>query len=86
MECILCANDMGDGWSPSLSGVESETPSGGVIRFVGIGETASSSSSAEEADLVKVGNGLASSLVTLGSDANHLEGGNSSGLVVFVLA
>ena len=85
MECILCANDMGDGCS-SPSGVGSETPSGGVIRVVGIGDTASSSSAAEDGDLDKVGDGLGCSVVTLGSRANHLEGGNSSGPVVLVLA
>ena len=86
MEWILWAKDMGDGWSSSLMGVESETPSGGVIRSVGIGETASSSSAAEEGDLDKVGDGLVCSVVTLGSGASHLEGGNSSGLIVLVLA
>lgn len=85
IECILCANDIGDGCS-SLSGAESEISSGGVIRFVGIGETASSSSSAEETDLDKVGDGLACSTDVLGSGANHLEGGNASGPVVLVLA
>ena len=83
MECILCAKDMGEGCSSWLVGVES---SGGDIRFVGIGETASSTSSAEEGDLDKVGDGLACSVVTLSSGANHLEGGNSSGPVVLVLA
>jgi len=86
MECILCAKDMGVGRSSPLSGVGSGTPSGGVMRFVGIGETASSSSAAEEPDLDKVGDGLACSVVMLGSGANHLEGGNSSGSVVLVLA
>jgi len=86
MECILCASDIGDGCSSSLSGVGSDIPSGGVIRVVGIGDTASSSSAAEDGDLDKVGDGLACSVVTLGSRANHLEGGNSSGPVVFVLA
>ena len=86
IECILCAKVMGDGCSPSLIGVESETPSGGVIKLVGIGETASSSSDAEEGDLDKVGDGVAYSVPTLGSGANHLEGGNSSGPVVLVLA
>ena len=85
MECILCASDTGDGCSSSLSGAESEIPSGGVIRFVGIGETASSSSAAEDPDLDKVGEGLARSVVTLGSGASHLEGGNPSGPVVLVL-
>jgi len=86
MECILCAKDIGVGRSSTLGGVESEKPSGGVMRFVGIGETASSSSAAEEADLDKVGDGLACSVIMLGSGANHLEGGNSSGSVVLVLA
>ena len=86
MECILCASDTGDGCSPSLSEVEFEVLSGGVIRLVGIGETASSSSSAEDADLDKVGDELAGSTATLGSGPNHLEGGNSSGPVVLVLA
>ena len=86
MECILCANDMGDGCSSSVSGVGSEVPSGGVIRLVGIGETASSSSAAEDPDLDNVGDGLACSVVTLGPRASQLEGGNSSGPVVLVLA
>jgi len=86
MECILWAKDMGDGCSTSLIEVESETPSGGVIRFVGIGETASSSSVAEEGDLDKVGDGVACSVVMLGSGPSHLEGGNSSGPVVLALA
>jgi len=86
MECILCAKVMGDGCSPSPIGVESETPSGGVIKLVGIGETASSSSDAEEGDLDKVENGVAYSVPTLGSGVNHLEGGKSSGPVVLVLA
>lgn len=86
MECILCAKDVGDRCSPSLIVVGSGAPSGGVIRFVGIGETASSSSAAEEGDLDKVGDGLAYSVITLGSGACHLEGGNSSGLVVLDLA
>ena len=86
IECILCAKVMGDGFSPLLIGVESGTPSGGVIKLVGIGETASSSSAAEEGDLDKVGDGLACSVTTPGSDANHFEGGNSSGPVVLVLA
>ena len=86
MECILCARDMGDGCSSPPSRAGSEVPSGGVIRVVGIGDTASSSSAAEDGDLDKVGDGLACSVVTLGSRANHLEGGNSSGPVVLVLA
>jgi len=86
MECILCANDMGDGCCSSPSKVGSEVPSGGVIRLVGIGDTASSSSAAEDGDLDKVGDGLGCSVVTLGSRANHLEGGNSSGPLVLVLA
>lgn len=86
MECILCANDAGDTCSSSLGGGESEIPSGGVIKFVGIGDTASSSSAAEDGDLDRVGDGLACSVVTLGSGANHLEGGNSSAPVVLVLA
>jgi len=86
MECILCAKVMGDGCSPSLIGVEFETPSGGVIKLVGIGETASSSSDEEEGDLDQVGDGVAYSVPTLGSGANHLEGGNSSEPVVLVLA
>ena len=86
MECILCAKVMGDGCSPSLIGVEFEAPSGGVIKLVGIGETASSSSDAEEDDLDKVGDGVAYSVPTLGSGANQLEGGNSSEPVVLVLA
>ena len=77
---------MGDGCSSSPGGVESEIPSGGVIKLVGIGDTASSSSAAEDGDLDKVGDGLACSVVTLGSRANHLGGGNSSGPVVLVLA
>ena len=60
--------------------------SGGVIKLVGIGETASSSSDAEEGDLDKVGDGVAYSVPTLGSGANHLEGGNSSEPVVLVRA
>jgi len=86
MECILCASDIGDGCSSSLSRAGSGIPSGGVIRVVGIGDTASSSSAAEDGDLDKVGDGLGCSVVTLGSRANHLEGGNSSGPVVLVLA
>ena len=86
IECILCVKVMGDGYSPSLIGVESETLSGGVIKLVSIRETASSSSDAEEGDLDKVGNGIVYSVPTLGSSANHLEGGNPSGRVVLVLA
>lgn len=86
MEWILCAKVIGDGCSPSLVGVEFETPSGGIIKLVGIGETASSSSAAEEGDLDKVGDGLAYSVSTLDSGASHLEGGNSSEPVVLVLA
>jgi hypothetical protein len=86
MECILCANDEGDGCSLSPSGVESGMRSGDVIKVVGIGETASSSSAAEDGDLDRVGDGLACSVTTFGSGANHLGGGNSSGPVVLVLA
>ena len=85
-ECVLCAKVMGDGCSSSLFGVEFGTPSGGVIKLVGIGETASSSSDAEEGELDKVGDGVAYSVSALGSGANHLEGGNSSEPVVLVLA
>jgi len=86
MECILCANDMGDGCSSSVNGVECEIPSGGVIRLVGIGDTASSSSVAEDGDLDKVGDRPACSVITLGSGADNLGVGNSSGPVVLVLA
>lgn len=82
MECILCAKDAGVGCSSSLSGVEFETPSGGVIKVVGIGETASSSSAAVEGDLNKVGDRLTCSVVTRGSGS----GEDSSGPVDFVLA
>ena len=85
MECILCAKDTGVGYSSSFGWFEPGAPSGGVIRPVGIGETASSSSVAVEGDLDNVGDGLAYSVVTLGSD--RLEGGDSSGpVVVLVLA
>lgn len=83
IECILCAKDVGVGYS-SFRASESETPWGGVIRLVGIGETASSSSAAVEGDLDNVGDGLACSVVTLGSD--HLEDGDSLGPLVLVLA
>lgn len=86
MECILRAKDMGDGCSPSPVWVGSEVPSGGDTRFVGIGETASSSFAAEEGDLDRVGAGLGYSVVMLASGASHLEGGNSSWSVVLVLA
>lgn len=86
MECILCARDAGVGCSSSLSGVEFETPSGGVIRVVGIGATASSSSAAVEGDLNKVGDRLTCSVVTRGSGSDCFEGEDSSGPVVFVLA
>lgn len=86
MECILCAKDMGDGYSSSPVWVGSEAPSGDDIRLVGIGETASSSSAAEEGDLDRVGAGLACSVVMLASGASHLEGGNSSWSAVLVLA
>lgn len=50
IERTLCAKDMGDMCS-LLIAVETEKHSGGVIRFVGIGEITSSSSMAEGADL-----------------------------------
>ena len=74
---------MGVGYSPSFREFESETSPGGVIRPVGIGETASSSSVAVEADLDNVGDGLTCSVVTLGSD--HFEGGDSSVLALACL-
>ena len=74
MECILCAKDTGVGHSSSMSGVELETPSGGVIRVAGIGETASSSSAAVEGYLDNVGDRLACSVVTRGTGADHFEG------------
>ena len=86
IEWILCARDAGVGYS-SLPGVlEPGRSSGGVIKVVGIGETASSSSAAVEADLDKVGDGLSCSVVMLGSGTVRLEGESSAGLVVLELA
>ena len=58
MERILCAKDTGVGYSTSFGWFEPGTPSGGVIRPVGIGKTASSSSVAVEEGLDNVGDGL----------------------------
>ena len=78
MECILWAKDVGVGSPSSFCGI----PSGGVIRL-GIGETASSSPAAVEADLDNVGDGLNRSAVTIGSE--RLDDGDSSGPVVLAL-
>lgn len=59
MECTLRAKDIDDGCSSPLIEVESETPSGGAIRFVSIEGAASSSFVVEDADIHKVGRGLA---------------------------
>ena len=83
MECILCAKDVGVGYSPSFRGFESETPPEGDIRLVDIGETASRFSVAVEADLDNVGDGLACSVVRPGSD--HFEDGDSSVLALACL-
>ena len=80
---VSSARDASVGYSVSFSGFELEIPLGGAIKLVGIGETASSSSAAVEGDLDKVGDGLAYSVLTLGSE--RLEDGDSPGLTVFVL-
>jgi len=55
INCTLCAKDMGDRGSV-VFGVESKAPSGGVIRFLGIGESAATLSAVEAMDLGEVEN------------------------------